>query len=84
MIAAVNRLDFHSLCAASKPKLTQKHKEARLLWTQERVNWTNDQWNNVVWSDESRFALHGIVSMGVEEFFVSIGKDTKKNTATKQ
>ncbi|GAN11401.1 conserved hypothetical protein [Mucor ambiguus] len=34
-------------------------REDRLLWSKERANWTDNQWNNVVWSDESRFIIHG-------------------------
>ncbi|MBM6387040.1 MAG: hypothetical protein JSY10_24095 [Paenibacillus sp.] len=59
VIAAVNRLDFHSFYAASKLRLAENHKRARLIWAKERVNWTEDQWYNITWSDESRFTLKG-------------------------
>ena len=32
----------------------QKH----LNWCQERLSW-NDEWNNIIWSDESRYELFG-------------------------
>ncbi|KAG1442595.1 hypothetical protein G6F56_011000 [Rhizopus delemar] len=31
----------------------------RLRWAMEHVNWTEDQWKSVIWSDESRFSLNG-------------------------
>lgn len=31
---------------------------ARLLWAQEHLNWSDEQWSTVLFSDESRFGLH--------------------------
>lgn len=36
--------------------LTQRHRDARLQWCQERAQW-DQEWNRVVFSDESRFCL---------------------------
>ncbi|KAG2202747.1 hypothetical protein INT47_004771 [Mucor saturninus] len=33
--------------------------ERRLLWAREHVNGTYEQWKKVIWSDESRFRIHG-------------------------
>ena len=57
VISACRSLEFYSFDAAKKPKLTQKHKDARLRWAKEKVGWSVDQWKNVIWSDESRFCL---------------------------
>ena len=32
-------------------------KDSRLAWVKERLNWTKDDWNKVVWSDEAKFTL---------------------------
>lgn len=42
-----------------KPLLTTKMRKARLDWARNHVNWTVDDWNNVIFSDESKFNLHG-------------------------
>ncbi|EIE91034.1 hypothetical protein RO3G_15745 [Rhizopus delemar RA 99-880] len=51
------QLDFESYRAAHKPTLTARHHKSRPQWAKERTNWTEDQWRNVVWSDESRFCV---------------------------
>lgn len=40
-----------------KPKLTDKHKKARLAFAKKYESWTSDDWRKVVWSDESKFNL---------------------------
>jgi transposase len=55
----VNRFDFKSYRAVHKPRLTARHNKDRLLWAKEHINWTEDQWRNVVWSDESYFCVEG-------------------------
>jgi hypothetical protein len=44
VIACVRDLGFGSYYAAHKSRLTDKHKERRLPWAQQRVNWTEEQW----------------------------------------
>lgn len=41
-----------------KPDFPKRVREKRLLWAQEHLNWTQDMWNNVIFSDESKFKLH--------------------------
>ena len=36
-----------------KPPLSQKTKDARLLWAKEHLNWTQEQWDSILWSDET-------------------------------
>ena|SRR5688572_1917611 len=40
-----------------KPKLTERHKKARLAFAKKYESWTSDDWKRVVWSDESKFNL---------------------------
>ena len=42
-------------CAAVP--LTRRHRQARLNWTRIHRRWTQRQWNNVLFTDESRFNL---------------------------
>ncbi|KAG1051588.1 hypothetical protein G6F43_006218 [Rhizopus delemar] len=51
------QLDFESYRAAHKPTLTARHHKSRPQWAKECINWTEDQWRNVVCSDESRFCV---------------------------
>jgi len=46
---------FRSYTPASVPMLSTVNKKKRLAWAKEKVNWTLEQWMNVIWSDESRF-----------------------------
>ncbi len=39
------------------PLLSAKNRKRRLQFTQTHQNWTKEDWNNVAWSDESRFLL---------------------------
>ena len=42
-----------------KPKLTDRHKQARLEFARKFMSWTTAQWCNVIFSDEKRFNLDG-------------------------
>lgn len=42
-----------------KPLLTKTMKQKRLSWAKQHVSWTMDQWNLVIFSDESKFNLYG-------------------------
>ncbi|MBJ3215703.1 transposase [Salmonella enterica subsp. enterica serovar Corvallis] len=39
------------------PLLTAHHRAQRLAWAREHRLWTLDMWENVAWTDESRFTL---------------------------
>ena len=39
--------------ARKKPWLSEAHKEARLQWAQEHLNWSDRQWTSVLWTDEA-------------------------------
>ncbi|MBJ5584656.1 hypothetical protein JGG81_24945 [Salmonella enterica subsp. enterica serovar Typhimurium] len=39
------------------PLLTAHHRAQRLAWAREHRHWTLDMWENVAWTDESRFTL---------------------------
>ena len=43
--------------ARRKPELKQMHRDARLLWAQQHRRWTQAQWRNCLFTDESRFSL---------------------------
>lgn len=45
--------------ARRKPLISEKNRVARLTWAREHVNWSDGQWENVLWSDESKFNLFG-------------------------
>ena len=56
------RLDnagLYGRVARKKPLLTDRHKTARLNWAKERKDWTLNEWNKVIWSDESKYNLLG-------------------------
>jgi len=41
------------------PALTVRHKQVRVEWVKEKVTWTKQNWENVVFSDEKKFNLDG-------------------------
>lgn len=49
----LKRDDVSKHVARKKPKLTQKHKKARLKWARERKNWTVKDWKKIIWSDKT-------------------------------
>lgn len=56
-----NRLREVGLRSCSRvqvPRLTLGHRQARLQFAQDHINWTVRQWRNVHFSDESRFCLY--------------------------
>lgn len=56
------RLQVSKLLAYRKmrrsPKLTKRHKDARVQWARNHMNWT-DEWLSVLFSDEKKFNLDG-------------------------
>lgn len=45
--------------AAKKPLLRRQNIAKRLAFGKEHVHWSNDQWANVLFSDESKFEIFG-------------------------
>ena len=50
-----NRL--HQRLSAMVPDHTSRHRCHRPAWAREHLRWTRDQWDSVLFSDESRFTL---------------------------
>ncbi|CAD6193201.1 unnamed protein product [Caenorhabditis auriculariae] len=42
-----------------KPLISEKNRVARVKWAKEHLNWTRQDWNKILWSDESKFLLFG-------------------------
>lgn len=59
VIEYLRAMGFSSYYAKKKPALTPHHKQKRLEWAQNHVNWSTDQWASVIWSDESRYEIEG-------------------------
>ncbi|KZS00198.1 TE: Transposable element Tcb1 Transposase, partial [Daphnia magna] len=45
--------------AAKKPLLRKQNVAKRLAFAKDHVNWTNEQWGQVLFSDESKFEIFG-------------------------
>jgi hypothetical protein len=50
---------FRAHVKMKKPLLTNKQIRAQLKWAKEHINWTDDDWSRVLWTDESKFNLFG-------------------------
>lgn len=42
-----------------KPRLTKKHKQARISFCRQFMHYTEDQWQKVLFSDEKKFLVYG-------------------------
>lgn len=42
---------------ARRPILQPRHRQARLQWAQDHLNWRQREWRRVIFSDESRFCV---------------------------
>jgi transposase len=60
--AITRKLGMGAFIAAKKPYLSQAHRLARLLWARDHKGWGEEDWNRVIWTDESS---------------VEIGKDSR-------
>lgn len=56
------RLREHDLVARSPrkvPLLTKRHVANRLKFAKSHLEWTDERWRNILWTDESKIVLHG-------------------------
>ena len=51
------KMGFQQYVITKVPALSPPQIKKRLEWCTKRLNWTPEQWENVVWSDESMFRL---------------------------
>ena len=49
----VHNMRIHKQSAARKPFINEKHRKARLAFAKEHKNWTLEQWQKIIWTDES-------------------------------
>lgn len=47
---------FYGRVGIRKPFVSEKNRQKRLAWAKERKEWTYE-WENIIWSDESKFEL---------------------------
>ena len=52
-----DNLGYKSYRAVKKPMITLRQKKNRVEFAKRYKEWTDDQWNGVVWSDESMFTV---------------------------
>jgi hypothetical protein len=50
---ALKKRGYTRCIALRKPPLSDHNKRVRLAWALEHVNWTTEQWNQILWSDET-------------------------------
>jgi transposase len=53
----LNEVGIYGYVAAKKPFVNEAQRLKRLQWAFEHKDWTVDQWNSVLFSDESSFVL---------------------------
>jgi len=52
----LHKHDYFGWIGKRKPFVSEVNRQKRLKWCQERKFW-NEEWDNIIWSDESRFLL---------------------------
>jgi len=55
----LRRNGFSGRIKRKKPYLKKKHRELRLKFAKKYKNWKIEDWNKVIWSDESKFMIFG-------------------------
>ena len=50
---ALQREGFHRQLAMRKPSISEQVRQIQLKWAEEHVNWTMEQWYNILWTDET-------------------------------
>ncbi|CAD6192271.1 unnamed protein product [Caenorhabditis auriculariae] len=45
--------------SVKKPLISEKNRAARVKWAKEHLNWTRQDWNEILWFDESKLLLFG-------------------------
>jgi transposase len=53
----LKEMGWNSCMACKKPFLNDKSAANRLKWCRNHINWA-DEWQNIIFTDESRFCLH--------------------------
>ena len=51
--AALMKEGFHGRLAMKKHPLSERNQQIQLRWAQEHVNCSQEQWNSIVWTDET-------------------------------
>jgi transposase len=51
--SALRKEGFKRYVARAKPPLSERNKAIRLEWAQEHVSWTREQWDTILWTDET-------------------------------
>ena len=52
----LHELGYYGRAGVRKPLVSEKNRKDRLAWCRLRRNWV-DEWNLIIWSDESRFEI---------------------------
>jgi transposase len=55
----LHEVGLYGRVAVKKPLLRPQNKKKRLEWAKQHQNWTINQWNRMLWSDESKFEVFG-------------------------
>jgi len=50
---ALQKEGFSRRVARRKPPISEKNRLLRLAWAYEHLNWTKEQWQTILWSDET-------------------------------
>jgi hypothetical protein len=53
------KMGFHGHQHHKKPLLTKKHIQQHSVWSKVHANWTESDWAHVMFTDESKFMIHG-------------------------
>ena len=53
----LRQLGYKKLKMSTKPGLTQQMRKARLRWALNYVNWTLEDWKNIIWINETSVVL---------------------------
>ena len=53
----LNEFNIKCVLQRKKPYISEANRKKRIAWCKKYENWTAEMWDNVLWSDESKFEL---------------------------
>lgn len=77
----LQEFDLNARIPRKKPFLSLRQRVKRLNCAKTHVNWTMEQWDSVIWSDETRISLFG--SDGIKYVRRRIGEDLHPDCITR-
>lgn len=76
IVRALQSSGYRSVKKGKKPLLTSRHRRRRLEFAKTYINWTSEDWQRVIWSDETK--VNRILSDGLQWSWHKAGRSDEQ------